>query len=107
MFYSFLSFKITKHILKTTAVRKDGHRKRGKEKYPTSKLAKLRQTKNLYSDVKHLHPAVSREIFPREIPPDVTSLIDIITRAHQATSPNFNQITKFCCVSYSSELLFN
>merc|ERR1719427_2652699 len=47
------------------SVRNDGHRIRGKEKSSTSTLAKLRHTKKLYSNVKHLHPAVTCEIFPR------------------------------------------
>jgi len=72
------------------SVRNDGHRKRGKEKSSAVKRAK-----SLYRDVTRLHPTVTREIFPRKIPHDLTSVIDVINRAFQATSPNFDQLTKF------------
>jgi len=78
------------------SVRNDGHRKRGKEKSTAANLVKLKNCKKLYSNAKQLDPSVTCEIFPREIPSEVTSVVDVITRAHKATSPNLNQITKFC-----------
>ena len=80
---------------KSTAVRNDGHRRRGKVKSSAVKRAK-----SSYCDVTRLHPSVTREIFPREIPHDVKSVIDVITRAYQANSPNFESISKFHQVSY-------
>ena len=86
---------------KLSAVRNDGHRKRGKEKSSAVKRAK-----SLYRDVTRLHPTVTREIFPRKIPHDLTSVIDVINRAFQATSPNFDQLTKFYRVSFFTNRKF-
>lgn len=93
------------------SVRNDRQRKRGKEKTQSSRQPSSgsahhhsngshhhhqhsNNQRRLYSAALSNSSAV-REIFPLSVPPEVTGIIDVISRAHASTSPSLNQLERF------------